>query len=102
MSRQSKALSHDIISIRMLKIFGKFICKQLQLIFNECISKGVFPSEWKKGNVVPIHKKNDRQCLENYRPVSLLPICSKILESLIFNEMFPFLLKMLSFRKTKN
>ena len=77
----------------MLKIFGKFICKQLQLIFNECISKGVFPSEWKKGNVVPIHKKNDRQCLENYRPVSLLPICGKIVGHLIFNEIFLFFIK---------
>ena len=50
-----------MISIRMLKICGKSICRPLELIFSECISNGVFPSEWKKGNVVPIHKKNDRQ-----------------------------------------
>ena len=74
----------------MLKICGKSICRPLELIFNECISNGVFSSEWKKGNVVPIHKKSDRQCLENYRPVSLLPICDKILERLIINEMFLF------------
>ena len=42
-------------------------------------------------NLVPIHKKSDRKCLENYwSRVSLLPICGKILEGLIFNEMFPF------------
>ena len=74
----------------MLKICGKSICRPLELIFNECISNGVFSSEWKKGNVVPIRKKSDRQCLENYRPVSLLPICGKILERLIINEMFLF------------
>ena len=74
----------------MLKICGKSICRPLELIFNECISNGVFSSEWKKGNVVPIHKKSDRQCLENYRPVSLLPICGKILERLIINERFLF------------
>ena len=45
------------------------------------------------GNIVPIHKKNDRQCLKNYRPVSLLPICGKILERLIFNEMFLLFIK---------
>ena len=43
--------------------------------------------------VVPIHKKNDRQCLENYRPVSLQPICGKILKRLMFNEMFTLLIK---------
>ena len=78
-----------MISIRMLKICGKSICRPLELIFNECISNGVFSSEWKKGNVVPIHKKNDTQCFENFRPVSLPPISGKILERLIFNEMFP-------------
>ena len=38
-------------------------------------------------------KKNDRQCLEYYRPISLLPVCGKILESLIFDEIFPFFIK---------
>ena len=40
------------------------------------------------GNIVPIDKKRDKQNIKNYPPVSLLPICGKILESLIFNEMF--------------
>ena len=42
----------------------------------------------KKGNIVPIHKKNNKQNIKNYRPVSLLPICRKIFERLVFNEMF--------------
>ena len=37
-----------------------------------------FASEWKQGNVDPIHKKYEKQCLKDYRPVSLLPICEKI------------------------
>ena len=41
----------------------------------------------KKGNVVPIHKKDDKQCFKNYRPASLLPICEKCFEKLIFNGM---------------
>ena len=43
-------------------------------------------------SVVPIHKKGDKQTLKNYRPVSLLPIYSKIFERLLYNEMFGFLL----------
>ena len=53
----------------------------------------MFPSNWKKRNIVPIHKKGDKQILKNYRSVSLLPICGKIFERLIFNELFNFLLE---------
>ena len=77
----------------MIKICGKSICKPLQLIFNQCIDTGSFPLGRKKANVVPVHKKGDKQCLKNYRPVSLLPICGIILERLIFNEMFRFFIE---------
>ena len=46
----------------------------------------------KKGNIVPCYKKGDKQNLKIYRPVSILPICGKIFERLIFNEMFNFFL----------
>ena len=52
----------------------------------------MFPSEWEKGNVVPFYQKGDKQNLKNYRPVSLLLICRKFFERLIFNEMFSFFL----------
>ena len=75
------------------KICGSSIYKPLEMIFKQCIETGFFPSEWKKANIVPIHKKGDKQTLENYRPVSLLPICGKILERLMFNEMFNFFIE---------
>ena len=87
----NRAHGHDKISICMTKICSKSICKPLQFIFRQCIDTGSFPLEWKKVNVVPVHKKVDKQCLKNYGPVSLLPICGKIFERLIFNEMFRFL-----------
>ena len=80
-----KAYSHDNISIRMLKICGSAICKPLAIIFKQCLDTGISPSEWKKGNIFPIHKKGDKETLKNYRPESLLPIWAKILESLLFN-----------------
>ena len=54
---------------------------------------GKFPLEWKKANIVPIHKKGDKQAVKNYRPVSLLPICGKIFERLLYNEMLNFFLE---------
>ena len=88
----NKAHGHDKINIRM-NICRKSICKPLYLIFSQCIDTSSFPLDWKKANVVSAHKKGDKQCLKNYRPVPLLPICGKILERLIFNEMFRFLIE---------
>ena len=56
----NKGHDHDNISIRMLKICGSSIYKPLEMIFKQCIETGVFPSEWKKANIVPIHKKRDK------------------------------------------
>ena len=77
----------------MLKLSDDSLCRPLELIFKDCLTNGIFPSDWKKGSIVPVHKKNDKQCLNNYRPISLLPICSKIFERLIFNEMFEFFIE---------
>ena len=86
----NKAHGHDMLSIRMIELCGNSICKPLSIIFKDCLSEGKIPHEWKKANVVPVHKKGNKQSLENYRPISLLPICSKIFERLIYNEMFTF------------
>ena len=76
----NKAHGHDNISICMLKVCCSSIYKLQQMIFKQCIETGVFPSEWIKANIVPIHKKGDKQALEDYRPVSLLPISEKSLK----------------------
>ena len=83
----NKAHEHAMIRIRMLKLCGDFILKPLEIIFKNYLKQGINPNEWKKANVVPIHKKNDKQILSNYRPVSLLPVYSKIFERLMYNSM---------------
>ena len=86
------------------ELFNSFFAKQcslifkeanywLEVIFKEALIIGLFPSKWKKGNIAPIHKIGDKQVLKNYRSVSLLPICGKIFERLIFNKMVSFLLE---------
>ena len=88
----NKALGHNNISISVLKICGDTICKPLELIFKQALTTGLFPSEWKRDNIVPCYKKDDKQNFKNYRPGSVLPICGKFFESLIFNERFCFFL----------
>ena len=87
-----KSLSHDNISIRMLKICGESICKPLEIIFRSCLNYGKSLEEWKKANVAPAFKKGDKQCVKNDRPISLLPICSKIFERIVYNNTYNYLI----------
>ena len=75
----------------MLKMSGDSILKPLEIMFNNCLSEGTFPADWKKANVIPIHKKNDKQSVKNYRPVSLLAVCGKMFERLLYDSLFEFL-----------
>ena len=80
----------NIVSIRMIKLCGNSIWKRLSTIFDDCLNEGKCPSDWKKAHVLPVHKKGEKQCLKSYRPIPLLPICSKIFERLIYNVLFTF------------
>ena len=71
----------------MLKICDSVITEPLSIIFKNCIDCGVFPDTWKM-SIIPAYKKNDKCPLNNHRPVSLLPICGKIFEKVIFNVFF--------------
>ena len=86
----NKVHGFDMISIRMIKICGESILKPLKIIFKSCLENGKFPIEWKKANFVPVHKRNNKQLIENYRPISLLPVCGKIQERLNCKRMFEF------------
>ena len=87
----NKAHGWDEISVRMIKMCDSSLIKPLKLIFQNCLRHGIFPETWKRANVVPVHKKNEKNLKENYRPISLLPIFSKILEKLIYESLYSHL-----------
>ena len=86
----NKARGHDNISVRMIKLCTNSVAHPLTLIFRNSMAAGTFATQWKRANIVPLHEKNDKQIISNYRLVSLLPIWIKIFEKLIFNERFKF------------
>ena len=53
----NKAHGYDGISMRMLKLSSPFIIKPLSIIFQNCLKSGILPDDWKKGNIVLVHKK---------------------------------------------
>ena len=86
----AKAHGWDGISIKMIKMCEKTITIPLILIFKKAILTGIYPDNWKRGNIVPVHKKESKNIVKNYRPISLLPICGKIFEKIIYNSLFRF------------
>ena len=86
-----KATGSDGISAQMLLLCGETASRPLQIIFSSILSTGIYPNVWKLANVTPIHKKNSKQEINNYRPISLLPICGKLFEKIVFNHLYSFL-----------
>ena len=84
----NKAHGCDNISIKMIQICGESIAFPLKLLFETALKEKKFPDIWKLANVVPVHKKEEKKLLKNYRPISLLPIFSKIFERVIYNSLF--------------
>ena len=74
----------------MIKLCGKAVAESLGILFLSFLEEGVDPDDWKKSNVVPIHKKESKNLIKNYSPISLLPVFSKVLETIIFNPLFSY------------
>jgi len=89
--KNGKSSGYDDISPAIVKRFISFVAKPLAFIFNLSISTGVFPAALKVAKVIPVFKKDDPHVFSNYRPISLLPCFSKILERLIYNRLDNFL-----------
>ena len=76
----------------MIKTCNESVTIPLKIIFEESLKNGIFPDIWKKGNIIPAHKKEDKTLINNYRPISLLPIFGKIFERVIYNSLFKYFL----------
>ena len=66
----------------MINICGEAITVPLKIIFEQSLIERKFPELWKKADIVPVNKKEDKNLIKNFCPVSLLPIFSKIYEEL--------------------
>ena len=86
------SIINDGISGQMLLLCDDSVILPLKIIFSNIMSTTIYPDLWKVANVTPIFKKGDKQIVKNYRPISLLPICGKILEKIIFNHLYSYLI----------
>lgn len=79
----SKSMDFFWLSNNILKKTIHSIKEPLAFIFSRCLESGYFPDILKVSKVIPVYKKGDKNLPQNYRPISIVPVFSKILESLI-------------------
>ena len=73
-----------------------FTYEKLANCINNSQSEGLFPDSLKRANIIPVHKKNDPLDKENYRPVNILLLLSKVYERAIFNQLSEYMQKFLN------
>ena len=86
-----KATGVDGVSACILKIAAPAKTLSLAKLTYICIAQGTFPTAWKEARVMPIHKQNSKSDKNNYRPISVLPVLSKIFERHLHNSLSAFL-----------
>ena len=87
------ATGPDNIPSRALKCTGTPIADHLEKIYNNSINESVFPTQWKLARVTPIFKEGDHQVALNFRPISILPVLSKLLERHVAVSLLTWLTK---------
>jgi len=91
--KTDKAIGLDGLNAKVLKLASPAIIGSLTHICNLSILTGTFPSKWKEARIVPIYKGGPKDKCANYRPISILPILSKILEKHVFVCMYQYLVE---------
>ena len=86
-----KATALDKISTRLLRECADLVASSLCAIFNRSIVSGVFPTEWKFTKVIPLFKQGERSDLNNYRPISIIPVVAKVFERIVYNQFYEYL-----------
>ena len=81
----------DLLTTKLVTNNVEKILEPLKHVLNLSVSKGIFPKELKIAKVIPLHKGNETNIVNNYRPISLLPLFSKIYEKIMYTRLISFL-----------
>ena len=88
---KSKATGLDMISARLIRECADLIWIPICNIFNQSISLGIFPDDWKCARVTPLFKAGDRNDVNNYRPISVISLVAKVFERIVYDELYAYL-----------
>lgn len=88
---RSNAIGEDGVAIKFVKLILPYVVGSLAHIFNHCITTSTFPRLWKLGRIIPVAKISTAVSPNDYRPISILPVFSKVFESLIADQITTYL-----------
>ena len=91
--KPNKSEGIDEIHVNIIKSIYEFVEEPLYFIFNHSLKQGIFPNDLKIAKVIPLYKKDEDDIVSNYRPVSILPCFSKILERIMYNRLYDHLIQ---------
>ena len=86
--KNSFGFGSDVIASQFVNIAFPVISQRLCDIFNFSSNTDLFPDSWKTARVVPIFKNRERDDRSNNRPISVLPVMSKLFEQLVYDHLY--------------
>ena len=103
----TKSTGYDLIPPKILKIASRELSQPVADLYNHCIESCDWPLQWKKGDWVPVFKKDNKRGTKNYRPITVLTVIGKVFEQLLSKQLTSFIDPMLSnnltaYRKDQN
>ena len=91
-TKSATSKGHDGISSEFLKLISADVSKCVTTIINRSLTSGIFPNSLKIAKVTPIFKKENNKLITNYRPISVLPVLSKLFETVISEQLIDYFL----------
>ena len=91
--KTKSSCGYDGLSTKLLKPIAGPISPLLTVIINQSLNTGIFPEKLKVAKVLPLYKKGDEHFFDNYRPISLLPAISKVIEKIVYNQLYDYFVK---------
>ncbi len=89
--KTAKSFGVDNVSSYFLKLALPLIENSLAMLFNTSIETSLFPDSWKVARVTQIFKSGEKTDKSNYRPISVLPVISRLFEKLVFDQLYQYM-----------
>ena len=86
-----KASGLDMIPSKLLKMAASIVAPSLRAVLTKSIITGIYPTKWKTARVTPVFKKGVKSDLNNYRPISVIPVVSKGFEKNVYDQLYQYL-----------
>ncbi len=91
--KPTKSKGHDEINMSFIKDIGSCVAELISILINKSLETGHVPTDLKIAKIIPVYKAKEHNLFTNYRPISLLPILSKILEKVMHSRVYSCLKK---------